>query len=65
MIFDHIDDKRLVFITSKYSYNSYNSLYFIIIDLFNNYDNFIIRSYKFDNIIYLILILIMLLILKD
>ena len=39
--FFKVDNNRIVFVTTK---NTYNSLYFIIFDLFNDYKNFIARK---------------------
>ena len=42
-----VDDKRLVFITTK---STYNILIFLLIDLYNNYRNYRIRFYHFNDI---------------
>ena len=42
--FFKVDNNRIVFVTTK---NPYNSLYFIIFDLFNDYKNFIARKYSY------------------
>ena len=45
--FFKVDDKRFVLITAK---SSFKSLIFVIFDIFNNYYNYRIRAYYYDNV---------------
>lgn len=45
--FFKVDENRLVFVTTEYPYNKLN---FIIFDLYNDYWNYIVRSYFYDGV---------------